>query len=180
MYVVGSWQRCFAPIAMGLSMMRRIRDDVGPPLTISAMALVLVLGALTACGGDFYSSGGEPCVGGSASPIKIDALTKALSHQGLDVEPKKRSALCGGGAGAGAGVADLEDPDADGLLVCLVRRRPIYAHPKRLRRRDDSYPKTKFFLANVECSIYPRSDADFERRASLKRALRELERQLLQ
>jgi hypothetical protein len=158
------------------TMMRRIRGEVGRRLTKSVIALVVGLGGLTACGSGVISSG-EPCVGGTTSPITINALAKALSHQGLDLEAQKRSALCG----AGVGVAHLESPDADantGLMSCIVRRRPIYAHPKRLRKRDSSYPKTQFFLANVECSIYPHDDADSQRRASLEQALRELERQL--
>jgi hypothetical protein len=156
-----------------LKLMHRARVEVGRPLTTSVMALVVGLSGLTACG-SVTNGGGDTCVGGSTSPITIDALEKALSHQGLDLEARKRSALCGGGVG----VADLENADAGGPMSCLVRRRPIYAHPKRLRKRDSSYPKTEFLLANVECSIYPHGDSDLQRRASLEHALRELERQM--
>jgi hypothetical protein len=159
-----------------LKLMRRARVEVGRPLTTSVMALVIGLSGLTACS-SVTRSGGETCVGGATSPIKIDALANALSHQGLDLEARKRSALCG----IGVGVAYIENRDADadtGLMACLVRRRPIYAHPKRLKVRVSSYPKTEFFLANVECSIYPHGDRDLQRRASLEKALRELERQL--
>jgi hypothetical protein len=159
---------------MELNIIRRIRDEVGRPLTTSAIALLFIVSGLTACSSSVSSS--QPhCVGGPSTPITTDALAKALSQQGLDLEAQKRSALCGAD-----GVADLQKPgDANtGLVACLVRRRPIYAHPKRLRKRDSSYPKTQFFLANVECSIYPHGDADLQRRASLDQALRELERQL--
>ena len=157
-----------------LKLMHRARVELGRPLTTSVMALVVGLSGLTACG-SVTNGGGDTCVGGPTSPITIDALERALSHQGLDLEARERSALCG----AGVGVADLENADSGtGLTSCLVRRRPIYAHPKRLRKRDSSYPKTEFFLANVECSIYPQGDRDLQRRASLEHALRDLERQI--
>jgi hypothetical protein len=173
-YVANSWQRCFAPIAMELMVIGRIRDEVGRPFTTSAMVIVFAVGGLVACSSSVSSS--QPrCVGGSSTPITANALAKALSHQGLVLEAQKRSPLCGA-----SGVTDLQKQgDANrGLVACLVRRRPIYAHPKRLRRRDSSYPKTQFFLANVECTIYPHGNADLRRRASLEQALRELERQL--
>jgi hypothetical protein len=161
---------------MELNIIGRIRDEVGRPSRTSAIVLVLVVavGGLTACNSNLSSSQSR-CLGGPSTPITANALTKALSQQGLDLEAQKRSPLCGAD-----GVADLQKPgDANkGLVACLVRRRPIYAHPRRLRKRDSSYPKTQFFLANVECTIYPHGNADLRRRASLGQALRELERQL--
>jgi hypothetical protein len=152
----------------------RIRDEVGRPFTTFAVVIVFAVGGLVACSSSASSS--QPrCVGGSSTPITANALAKALAHQGLLLEAQKRSPFCGAD-----GVTDLQKQgDANrGLVACLVRRRPIYAHPKRLRRRDSSYPKTQFFMANVECTIYPHGNADLRRRASLQQALRELERQL--
>jgi hypothetical protein len=159
---------------MELKIICRIRNKVGRPLTTSAMVLVFAVGGLAACTSRVSSS--QPrCVGGPSMPITANALTKALSHHGLVLEAQKRSPLCGAD-----GVADLQKQgDANrGLVACLLRRQPIYAHPKRLRKRHSSYPKTQFFLANVECTIYPHGNADLRRRAILEQALRELERQL--
>jgi hypothetical protein len=159
---------------MELKVIGRIRDEVGRPFATSAVVIVATVGGLTACSNSVSTS--QPrCIGGSSTPISANALAKALSQQGLLLEAQKRSPLCGADR-----VADLrKQGDANrGLVACLVRRRPIYAHPKRLRRRDSSYPKTQFLLANVECTIYPHGNTDLRRRASLEHALRDLERQL--
>jgi hypothetical protein len=139
----------------------------------SAALLVGVL-ILTACAGPGGLTGdpGPRCPGGPTQPITSEELLSALSRQGLSLEAEEFSAIC-----SARGIeADLVNDDDRGVLGCSLRRRPIYAHPERLKK-EVAVNKVYFRLANVECSIYPDQQND-QRVGALERTLRELQRQL--
>jgi hypothetical protein len=140
--------------------------------------LVAVLGAaavaVSACGGS-----ADPfvrCKGLRTSPLTARVVAAALARHALRVTPVERSELCG------RDVMVVMDNDAsarqEGLLGCLLRSRPIYADAASLRRRDVPGYKTRFFLENVECSVYPRGSAGRANVRRLAAALAELKHDL--
>ena len=165
--------KCLPPCACRVSR-RPVRFPRSPSLVVG-IALLATAVLLTACSGS--SDRGPLCVGGPTEPVTVDELTAALERRGVTLKEDNSSALCS----ARGLVADLVNSDSDrekaGVMGCAVRRKPIYADPSKLRK-EVSPDKVEFFLANVECSVYPRGEIGLQRVIDVERALGELKGQL--
>jgi hypothetical protein len=163
---------CHFPNARSLPLRRRSRS---PSSLIVAIGLLLSVLLLAACSENSEPTAG--CAGGHTEPLTVEDVTSSLARHGVVVESDESSALC---SAAGL-VADLVNSDSDaretGLTGCAVRKRPIYANPMKLRE-EASEEKVRFFLANVECYVYPNGEPGEERVGQVRAALLELERRL--
>ena len=145
------------------------------------------------------------CAGGEARPLSISSVSRALREQGFTVARARRSEFCGGPGReviprGKRVVADLtnihfdgphenidqhdEVTDREGHVGCVVLRSDVWG--RRLRADLDapaaspifSGDKAQFFLANVECTIYPSGDRKAEQVDNMHRVMRSLEASL--
>lgn len=156
---------------------------------------------LSACADLFLGDDFEApaCSGGEARPLSIQVVARTLREHGFNVQPEGRSEICGG-VGAEEVVADLTNVHFDGpyenieshdevqrregMVICAIRRGPLWGNT--LQKDLDapaaspifSGPKAVFFLANVECTIYPDEDRRQEQVGRLDRAMTRLVEEL--
>jgi hypothetical protein len=161
-------------------------------------SLLLLLGCAEVPGADSIPA----CKGGKAEPISIKRVRATLRSHGFTAEPEEREAICGPGEGPEA-VAVITNSHFDGpfenihqhaeiarregVVICAVRRSPLVRSRADTLQKDFDAPaaspifngkKAEFYLANVECTIYPEGDQSGQQVAALDAAMVELEASL--
>jgi hypothetical protein len=99
-------------------------------------------------------------------------LRNALSDHGIHLQAQRDNAICDAAGVVSYLRNDDNDANTNGLIGCVVRRRPTYSDPTHLKVSASSQ-KTKFIVANIECTIYPHVETGVRRKAELKQALEE-------
>jgi hypothetical protein len=153
----------------------------GLPLVFVGLAL-----ALTACDeAAVVAVGEEPkCSGAPASPLKTERVLEALEQEGIDAFPEERSSACVDDsvvASVTNVMLDEETPAGQGNVFCTVYRKRAYGN--RLEEETDRGllslgGETDFWLANLDCSVYPHGDDEDAQIARLRRAMEALEASL--
>lgn len=115
---------------------------------------------------------GPPCSRAETAPIRAATLIDTLKANGISAFPQEASPICSaqGVAWFVANTPDLVEVDEratseQGLVFCSLRTQPLY--PAAIRRVEDG-ATTRFFVANVECSVYTSGD-DGDRSRQLER-----------
>jgi hypothetical protein len=157
---------------------------------MKTLLLAAVLGScgfvLSACGGKKVVEPSPGCPGGRTEPLTREAMEAALSKHGIKLYSKRDSGMCS--------AWDIQvlltnyDTTAyeEGLIDCVLRIQPIYRRTKDVHGHwaltKDETPgyKTKYILANSECSIYPKGARGRKQALNLFAALNELEQKLRQ
>jgi hypothetical protein len=125
-------------------------------------------------------SGGPVCKNGRTAPLTKTKTVTALARHGIRLYSERRSELCG----ASDIYVDLTNigttSDEEGLIDCVLRASPLYPNVSRwvLSKDATAGNKVEFYLANAECSIYPRGARGEEQGRNLEAALKELETDL--
>lgn len=102
---------------------------------------------------------GAACSQAATAPVEAAGLVEAMRRAGVDVVPQDRGPVCSADGVAwffsNVPLDDLADVDLEeeALVFCLLRTEPLY--PAQNVRRTDIEGRSSFFLANVECTIYP-------------------------
>jgi hypothetical protein len=123
------------------------------------------------------------CSGKRAVPIETKTVVEALRREGFSAEVQKRSELCSA-PDTVAEVSNFEHAEEGALVGCGVREAPLRG--KDLEIDLDAPPaspifsgdKVLFWLANVECTLYPNGDDEEGQVERLTRAMETLEASL--
>jgi hypothetical protein len=110
------------------------------------------------------------CPGGAAGPITTDRALGALREHGFSAVEDPTS--CAGADDIVMALTNMDAADEEGLVLCEVRRAPIYGDGfSKLPATDMT--DTHWVQDNVECFLYPRSPPRDELNR-LRAAMREL------
>jgi hypothetical protein len=166
-------------------------------LTLTCPLLISGVVSLLGCA-DVPSAAIPSCEGGRAEPISTQRLRQTLRQHSFTVEPVGRDATCGAGDGPktlavlsnvrfDGPFENLDQSDEiterEGMIICGVRSHPFPGQRNTLGKDLDAPPaspifngkKAEFFLANVECAVYPQGGRSGQQVANLDQAMSELE-----
>jgi hypothetical protein len=139
--------------------------------------------ALAACDGSAIVVADElpKCSGAAASPLTAKRVLEAVEEQGIDAFSEERSGTCRDDSVAASltnVVLDEDTPAGQGNVFCTVYRTTAYQGGLEEDTDDGVLSlggETDFWLANVDCSVYPHGDGKDAQIARLRRAMEALE-----
>jgi hypothetical protein len=129
-----------------------------------------------------------PCPGGATAPLTEETVTTILGDHGIELA--RMPSGCGGPGEIVISLTNVhadpprDEPEAqddvlpaEGLVVCVLRRRALGGAGTTLRKENE-HGVTTFELANLECSLYRPDDPADDEFGLLEKGLREVERTL--
>ncbi|MEZ5101968.1 MAG: hypothetical protein R3C15_19640 [Thermoleophilia bacterium] len=152
---------------------------VGRSIGVAVVCLAGAAGAASCAGAEGRGDVGAACSQAATAPVEAASLIEAMRRAGVEVVPRDRTPIC-----SAVGVAwflsnvpldDLAsvDPDEEALVFCALRTEPLY--PGNDVRRTDVEGRSSFFVANVECTLYPsRPDRAAEEISRVEAAMAEI------
>jgi hypothetical protein len=137
---------------------------------VAPLIVIPVLLPVSSCG----SQPADPrCKGGTTAPISIAALQAALTAERVDGMRLAKSSLFCGDPDIPAYVSNYDTSSKRlGLTACIVRKTPIYSDVQALKTKGAIRDgKVRFFLQNVECSVYPHGNRGAQQARRVRVAL---------